>query len=119
MSTALIEIMEKSLQQVWNERDAAVRLSAIKSVYEEDCTLFEMGEETKGYDGLNNKVSSLLNSLPPDFIFTQLKPVQINSNVGRLIWGVGPKGQVPVQTGMDVAFFENGKIKSLYVFLEK
>jgi hypothetical protein len=48
----------------------------------------------------------------------RLKPVIINNGIGRLVWGVGPKGKPPVATGMDIAVFENGKIKSLYVFLD-
>ncbi|MBW7674281.1 nuclear transport factor 2-like protein [Chryseobacterium chendengshani] len=56
--------------------------------------------------------------MPPDFIFTQLKPVTINNNLGRLIWGAGPEGQPHVATGMDIAHFKDGKIKSLYVFLD-
>jgi HAE1 family hydrophobic/amphiphilic exporter-1 len=31
---------------------------------------------------------------------------------------LGPKDKPPVATGMDVAVFENGKIRSLYVFLD-
>jgi hypothetical protein len=44
--------------------------------------------------------------------------VVINNDLGRLIWGAGPEGQPPVATGMDIACFENGKIASLYVFLD-
>jgi hypothetical protein len=51
-------------------------------------------------------------------VFTKLKPVIINNSIGRLIWGAGPAGQPPVATGMDIVHFENGKIRSLYVFLD-
>jgi hypothetical protein len=47
-----------------------------------------------------------------------MKPVIINNSIGRLIWGAGPAGQPPVATGMDIVHFENGKIRSLYVFLD-
>jgi hypothetical protein len=45
--------------------------------------------------------------------------VIINNSIGRLIWEAGTEGQSPVATGMDIAHFEHGKIKSLYVFLDK
>jgi HAE1 family hydrophobic/amphiphilic exporter-1 len=44
--------------------------------------------------------------------------VIINNSIGSLIWGVGHKGKSPAATGMDIAHFENGKIRSLYVFLD-
>ena len=115
----LVQLMENSLTKVWNEKNPSLRLEVIKQIYTENAVLYEMGEETIGYEAINNQVTHLVNSLPPDFTFTQQKPVIINKEMGRLVWGVGPKGQPPVQSGMDIALFENGKIKSLYVFLEK
>jgi len=119
MITNLSELMEKNLYNVWNERDAVVRLNNLKSLYIEDSTLFEIDMVANGVEAINVQVSHLLDSLPRDFVFTQQKPILINNNVGRLIWGVGPKGQDPVQIGMDIAFFDGSKIRFLYVFLEK
>jgi len=42
----------------------------------------------------------------------------VNHNLGRAIWAAGPVGKPPVAQGMDIAQIEDGKIKSLYVFLE-
>jgi HAE1 family hydrophobic/amphiphilic exporter-1 len=56
--------------------------------------------------------------MPEDFVFRLIKPVVINNNIGRLLWGIGPKGGPPVQTGMDIAIFQNDKIQALYVFLD-
>lgn len=49
----------------------------------------------------------------PDFKFFKLKPVVVNSDVGRVIWGMEIDQQSPVATGMDVAIFDDVKIKSL------
>jgi hypothetical protein len=117
-NNVLAQLMEENLQQIWSERNADRRMTALESIYAKDSTLFEVGEIIMGYEAINNAVSRLVNGMPPDFIFTRLKPVIINNNAGRLVWGVGPKGSPPVATGMDVAIFENGKIKSLYVFLD-
>lgn len=118
MNNDLSQLMEKNLQQVWSERNPDLRRSAIEGIYAKDSTFFEEGVKILGYDAINDKVSTTVNAMPPDFVFTRLKPVIINNNLGRLVWGVGPKGLPPVATGMDVAVFENGRIKSLYVFLD-
>lgn len=118
MSEALIKLMVDNLSLVWSERDAATRLKAIKNIYAQNSALYHVGDKTEGLEAINNSVGSVLSKLPAHFVFTKLKPIIINNSIGRLIWGVGPEGQPPVATGMDIAHFENGKIKSLYVFLD-
>jgi len=112
-------IMEDNLNQIWNERDPAIRLKAIERIYNTTASLYHVGEQVTGLDEINISVSTTQKILPPNFVFTKLKPVIINNNIGRLIWGAGPEGQSPIATGMDIAYFENGKIKSLYVFLDR
>lgn len=111
-------MMEDNLNQVWNERDPNTRLKAIESIYSTTANLYHVGDQVTGFEAINNSVSATQKILPSNFVFTKLKPVIINNNIGRLIWGAGPAGQLPVATGMDIAHFENGKIKSLYVFLD-
>ncbi|MBW8522929.1 nuclear transport factor 2 family protein [Chryseobacterium chendengshani] len=118
MKNQEIQMMEDNLQQVWNEKNSTTRLEAIKKIYGEEAKLYHVGHKVKGLDAINDSVTTTLQKLPPDFIFTQLKPVTINNNLGRLIWGAGPESQPHVATGMDIAHFKDGKIKSLYVFLD-
>lgn len=119
MNQLLSQLMEDNLFYVWSERSADIRRKALERIYAKDCTLFEVSEIISGYDAINDKVSKTINGMPPEFNFARLKPTIINNNVGRLIWGIGPKNQPAVATGMDVAVFENGRIKSLYVFLDE
>jgi hypothetical protein len=118
MSKEAAIMMEDNLNQVWNERDPGSRFKAIENIYTLEANLYHVGDQVTGLDAINNSVTATLKQLPPDFVFTKLKPVIINNSIGRLIWGAGPVGQSPVATGMDIAHFENGKIKSLYVFLD-
>jgi hypothetical protein len=89
-----------------------------KKIYTTGATLNHVGDQVTGHDSINSSVTATLKNLPPDFVFTRLKPVIINNSIGRLIWGAGKEGHEPAATGMDIAHFENGKIKSLYVFLD-
>ena len=118
MQNELAQLLEENLKQVWSERDEVRRMKAIENVYTNASILYHVGHKTEGLDAINKSVTGVLSSMPPNFVFTKLKPISINNSIGRLIWGVGPEGQAPVSTGMDIAHFENGKIKSLYVFLD-
>ena len=105
MNDTLAQLMEESIKKVWSERNATRRMGALESIYAKDSTLFEVGDVVTGYDAINDKINSTVNGMPADFVFTRLKPVIINNNVGRLVWGIGPKGEPPVATGMDIAVF--------------
>ena len=119
MNKALIQLMEEHLKQVWSERNPTNRLKALNTLYTKDSILYEVDKIVSGHEAINNKISGVVGSIPPDFSFTKLKPVIINNNAGRLVWGLGPKGKPPVSTGTDIAIFENGKIKLLYVFIDE
>jgi hypothetical protein len=56
-------------------------------------------------------------SFQAEFEFSAVAPPAGNHDVGRLFWRLGPAGSAPVVKGMDVAQFKNGRIHSLYVFL--
>src|SRR5687768_10339008 len=118
MQTELAQMMEANLLQVWSERDEVRRMKAIQNIYTDASILFHVDSITVGFNAINKSVTEVLSNMPPNFVFTKLKPTIINNSIGRLIWSVGPAGQAPVATGMDIAHFENGKIKSLYVFLD-
>ena len=117
-NTILASIMEKNLKQVWSERDSSIRLKVIESLYASDSGLFHVDHQVSGIKAINDSVNGILQRMTEDLVFSLLKPVIINNDIGRLIWGIGPEGKNPVQTGMDIIVFENNKIKLLYVFLD-
>ena len=117
MSKALAELMERNVLEVFGQRDPARRAAAIAELYAADCTFFEAEERVTGQDALNAKVASILEDAP-GFVFRAVGPAQINHDLGRLRWQFGPPGAPPVVTGMDVAVFEHGRIRTLYAFLD-
>jgi hypothetical protein len=110
--------MEENIAKVWSQRDASSRIKSIQDIYKTDSSLYHVGDEVIGHEAINESVNNILTNIPEDFIFFKLKPVVINNNMGRLIWGMGANINSLIATGMDVAIFEDGKIKSLYVFLD-
>jgi hypothetical protein len=117
--TKAAELLEKNLLQVWNERDATKRRAVIESIYQNDATFFEGHSGTSGYDAINRKIGDTLQALPGDFVFRVRKPAQVNNNMARLYWGVGPADGPGAGTGMDIALFREGRIQALYVFLDE
>lgn len=118
MNTTLGQLMERNVLEVFGERDSGRRKSVINELYTENCTFFEADDQIVGRDALNAKVEQILKEAP-GFAFRLAGPAEVNHDVGRARWDFGPNGAVPVVTGMDVAVFKQGRICSLYAFLDK
>lgn len=111
-------LMQANLARVFGEHDADKRIVAIRELYAEDAMLNEPHDSAQGHAAINEAVTSLLAGLPPGFVFRALGPAIGHHHLGRLKWQSGPPGGPPVVTGMDVAYFEGDRIRSLFVFLE-
>ena len=111
-------LMQANLTRVFNERDAARRIVAIRDLYAEDAVLYEPETSAKGHAAISEAVTALLAHLPPNFVFSAAGPAIGHHNIGRLKWRSGPPDGPAAVTGMDVAHFEQGRIHSVYVFLD-
>ena len=111
-------LMRANLARVFGERDATRRIEAIRELYAEDAVLHEPQASATGHAAISEAVSTLLASLPPDFVFTAAGPAVGHHGLGRLNWRAGPPGGPVAVTGTDVARVEGGHIRSLHVFLD-
>ena len=111
-------LMQANLARVFNERDAGRRIVAIRELYAEDAVLYEPDTSAKGHAAISEAVTALLAHLPPTFVFSAEGPAIGHHSIGRLKWRSGPPDGPVAVTGMDVAHFEQGRIHSIYVFLE-
>jgi hypothetical protein len=118
MSDTLGHLMERNLLEVFGQLDSARRAVALAEIYTANCTFFEAAERIVGRDALNAKIERILQEAP-GFVFRATGPAEVNHDLGRLQWHLGPAGAPPVVTGMDVAIFEHGRIRALYTFLDK
>ncbi|ANH69931.1 nuclear transport factor 2 family protein [Mitsuaria sp. 7] len=110
-------LMQANLTQVFGEHDAEKRLAAITTLYAPDAVLNEPERTAKGHAEINDAVSELLATLPPDFAFRAQGPAMGHHGIGILRWGSGPRDGASVVDGMDIAHFQGGVIHSLTVFL--
>jgi hypothetical protein len=117
VNNTLGQLMERNVLEVFGERDSKRRKSVINELYTENCTFFEADDQIIGRDALNAKVEQILEEAP-GFAFRLAGPAEVNHDHGRLRWHFGPNGAAPVVEGMDIAVFEQGRIRALYAFLD-
>jgi hypothetical protein len=113
------KLMQANLDLVFGERDPTRRIVAIRNIYDENAVLHEPERSARGHEAISQAVTGILEHLPPDFVFTAIRPALGHNGVGRLQWGAGPAGGPLAVTGTDVAHIEGGLIRTLHVFLDQ
>ena len=111
-------LMQANLARVFGEREAGRRMQAIRELYAEDAVLHEPQTSARGHAAICEAVSALLARLPPNFVFRATGPAVGHNGLGRLNWRSGPPEGPAAVTGTDVARVEDGRIRSLHVFLD-
>jgi hypothetical protein len=112
-------LMQANLARVFGERDSGRRMDAIRELYTEDAVLNDPHASVTGHVAICDAVTMLLQTLPPNFVFTAVRPAVGHHGIGRLLWRSGPvQGPVAV-TGMDVARFEDGRIRERHRVVSK
>jgi hypothetical protein len=111
-------LMQANIVRVFNERNPDRRLAALGELYTEGATLCDPETVATGRDSISDAIESLHRMLPPDFAFTATGHAVGHNGAARLFWRAGPPERPAAITGTDVAHFENGRIKLLYVFVD-
>ena len=70
-----------------------------------------------GRDELDRAVAALHQRFP-HYVFSELRPVDLLHESGRLAWSYGRPGQEPIK-GVDVALVRNGRISLMLTFLDE
>ena len=117
MSNRIHELLNRNLQEVFGEGDAARRRAAIEELYTADCVLCVPPGVFVGHGALD-KFAGDLRATHTHFVYTSRGEPQALHNAGRLAWGSGPRGEKPDYTGMDVIIVRGDKISAIYVFLD-
>ena len=117
-TTTLGQLMERNVSEVFGEPDPGRRRRAIAELYAEDCAFYDADGESIGQAAISDRVGRILDGSPPGFAFSLVGPAEVIHDLGRLRWQAGPAGAPPVLSGMDVAILANGKIRTVYTFIE-
>ena len=116
MTERTTELLDRNLQEVFGEGDAARRRAAIEEFYIDDCVVHVPDGVFVGHDAVD-KFAGELRATHPHFVYTPHGEPQALHDGGILAWGSGPKGEPPEYTGLDVIVVRENKIAALYVFL--
>jgi len=116
MTERTTELLDRNLQEVFGEGDAARRRAAIEEFYTDDCVVHVQDGVFVGRDAVD-KFAGELRATHPHFVYTPHGEPQALHDGGILAWGSGPKGEPPEYTGLDVVIVRENKIAALYVFL--
>lgn len=111
-------LLQANLKRVFSESDAARRTAAIAELYAAAAVLYEPGNIATGHVEIARTVDALVASFPPGFCFTADGPAVGHHGMARLRWRGGPAGGPVVVTGTDVVHVEQGRIRTIHVFLD-
>jgi len=117
MSHAIPDLMSVNLLRVFNERNRRRRAAAIRAMYAKDCFFADAIESVSGWDAVHDKVDRL-HAAHPGFVFQPSGLAIAHHDLACQRWRFGPPDARDAITGIDVAIFEKGFIKALYVFVD-
>src|SRR5260370_34847020 len=92
-------LLKRNLREVFGERDAKKRREAIAQLWAEDCVFIDHDGESHGRHALD-RVTAALHRRFPDYVLSQLRPVDVLPESGRLPWSFAPPPPNPI-TGVD------------------
>jgi len=112
-------LLVRNVTEVFNERDEAKRLSIMQELYDPDAVFYETNDAIfRGIEKVNARVTDVLKTISPELLFRASGLQEQNNDVVRVPWILsGPDGKVAL-SGMDIAKVEDGKIASLYMFID-
>jgi hypothetical protein len=116
--TTASTLLKANLNRVFNERNASRRAQAIQELYAADAIFYEGEDSSSGTEAIARAVTRLLDALPPTLTFSMAAPPMQNHAMGKLLWTGHLGDGTTVVTGTDIAQIENGRIRSLHVFVD-
>lgn len=121
-------LAHSNLLHVFSQRDASLRLAAIKKTYHPEVQFAEPdGSVYVGHDAVNKKAGELLEEragwgfVPKGSVKRTREMVYLAWGFGPVVegWELGKEGSVDVKaTGADVLIVEEGLIKRFWVIID-
>ncbi|MBP2557514.1 hypothetical protein J2857_000265 [Neorhizobium galegae] len=103
---------------IWNETDAIRRKAMIAETWAEDGLYVDPLMRGEGHERIGSLVEGVQARFP-GFRFTLIGAADGYDDNLRFSWGLGPEGGEALIKGTDFAILENGRLKSVYGFLDQ
>jgi hypothetical protein len=117
MERNLAYVLPENMHRVFDETDLEKRKAAIADLWEEDSIFIDPEGIHQGPEELSAAATAVQHQFPGS-VFTVTSPVQENFGVGRVSWEYGPPGEAALVKGIDVGRMKDGKLVSLYTFVD-
>jgi SnoaL-like domain len=111
------QLLERMVQEVFNEPDPQRRAAVIAEIFAEDVVFVDPDTTVTGRAALTGTVTELL-ARAPGFVFTPAGPFRGVGDLGTRPWRLGPAGGDPVLGGLDVVQVVDGRIARLWTVLD-
>ncbi len=112
-----VQLLNASIERVWNERDPERRLAAIGEIYHADATIYEPARPVTGHQAISDVVGAVLDDMPAGFRFEVTGPTIGHHGVAVTRWKGGPPGEVTV-SGADSVKVADCKLVEHYFFFD-
>lgn len=104
---------------IWNERNAERRRAVIDELFAERCDYVDPKVAARGPAELDAFIGAVQTHYP-GVVFSVASAIDAHHEQARFTWHAAAPGvPEPVAIGFDVVVFENGRIRSVYGFLDK
>ena len=111
-------LLRENLARVFNERDGALRASALADLFVDDPVMFEPADVVRGRAAIAEVAGRILEQFGPTFRFTPVGSAVGHHGLSTLRWQAGPAGGPVAVTGTDAAEIVDGRIARLWVLLD-
>ncbi|NEW41530.1 nuclear transport factor 2 family protein [Nocardia cyriacigeorgica] len=113
MNTLVAQYLE-----AWNTTDAQARAAAVERVFTPDATYVDPLVSVAGHEQLAAAIGGVQAQFP-GWVFRPAGPIDGHHDQVRFTWELGPVDGPAVVVGFDVAIIADGRIASVYGFLDK
>jgi len=108
----------RNLHDVFGEIDPVRRRKAIDEIFHEDAVFHEPNGTYRGRDEID-RIAGVIKATHPDFRYRPLSPPEVMGDGGRVRWLSGSPGKPPAYAGTDFIVAWNGRIASVYLFVDE
>ena len=118
MTTTPAELLERALDEIFNQQDAAARRTAIDELFAPEVVFIDPEGESTGVEAVTAKIDGLVRGLDSGFVFRSTALAQQAGELGIHRWALGPEHAAPVVTGTDIILVADGRIARFFTVVD-
>jgi hypothetical protein len=111
-------LLERNLQEIFGEGDAALRQKVAEEIMHDDAVFVEPHGVHRGREEIV-RIAGVIRATHPTFKYVPIGQADVlQGQAGRMTWVAGAPGEPPVYAGTDFIVARDGKIAAIYLFFD-